>query len=358
LKHILKTLITIVLGCIIGFYLLKYVVPLLAPFILAVFLSLLIEPMVVFLQKKAKFPRPLAVGTSMLVIFGGLGLIISLAVTRLIVELLHLSTFLPEYITNIKTVLVSLQARAEAYYFTLPPDVLDFINTKITGSAYSLDAILNKTRLIIGDLLNFLLQLIASVPAWIILIIVSGIATYFIAKDRREIAVFWLRAVPSPWGKKAMDISNEVFKAMVGYARAQMVLISITLVQSVVGLYIIEAPYALLIGLAIGVADIIPIIGPGFIYLPWAVWEFASGDTAFGVKLIVLYGIVMIFRQILETKLVSHTMGLHPLATLIAMYVGLQILGPIGLGVGPLLIIVLKAFATAGLISWQDQQSS
>jgi sporulation integral membrane protein YtvI len=277
-------------------------------------------------------------------------------VARLIVELLHLSTFLPDYISNIKTVVISLQNRAEAYYFTLPPDVLDFINTKIAESAYSLDAILNKTRLITGSLLNFLLQLVASVPAWIILIIISGIATYFIAKDRREITRFWLRIIPSPWGKKLLGISNEIFRAIVSYVRAQLVLISITLIQSVIGLYFIKAPYALLIGLMIGVADLIPVLGPSSIYLPWIAWEFITGDTVFAVKLTILFAIVLIVRQILETKIVSHSMGLHPLATLVAMYVGLQILGPLGVIAGPLFIIVLKAFASAGLIGWPEER--
>lgn len=356
MKHLFKTLIYVILGCIVAYYLLKYIVPVLLPFIIAVFLSLIIEPLVAFLQKKGKFPRSLAVGTSMLALFGGLGLIISLVVARLIVELLHLSTFLPQYINDIKTVVLSLQNRAETYYFTLPPDVLDFINTNIAGSAYNFDALLNKTRVITGSLLNFLLQLVRTVPAWIILIIISAIATYFMAKDRREIVRFWLRIIPAPWGKKALGITNEVFRAIVSYVRAQLFLISITLIQSVIGLYIIKAPYALLVGLAIGVADLIPVLGPSSIYLPWIVWEFITGDTVFAIKLTILFGIVLVVRQILETKIVAHSMGLHPLATLVALYVGLQVFGTIGVIAGPLFIIILKAFASAGLIGWQEER--
>lgn len=356
MRHLFKTLIYIILGCIAAYYLFKYVFPVFTPFIIAIFLSLLIEPLVGFLQRRWQFPRALAVGVSMLALFGGLGLLISLVVGRLIVELLHLSTFLPEYFTNIKTVVVSLQNRAEAYYFTLPPDVLDFVNSRIADSAYSLDAILNKVRLITGSLLDFLLRMVASVPAWIILIIISGIATYFMAKDRREIIIFWLKVTPPPWGRKMLDITRDIFQAIMSYVRAQMVLISITLVQSVIGLYIIEAPYALLIGLLIGVADLIPVLGPSSIYLPWIAWEFITGDTAFAVKLTILFSIVLIVRQILETKIIAQSMGLHPLATMAAMYVGLQLLGPMGVIAGPLFIITLKAFASAGLIGWHEEK--
>ena len=343
------------MGTLVAYLLFKYLAPAFSPFIIAVFLTFFIEPMVTFLQQRVRMPRAAAVGVAMIGVFGGLGVVLSLAVTRLIVELLHLSTFLPEYIENIKSVALSMQTRVEDYYFKLPQDVLLFVNRKIAGSEYSLDSILDKAKVITGKLLNLLLQLVSSVPAWVILIIISAIATYFMAKDRRLIVSYWLRSVPEPWGRKSLDITKEIMQAIISYIRVQLILISITLLQSMVGLYIIGAPYALLMGLAIGLADVIPILGPSSIYLPWIAWEFITGDSVFAIKLTVLYVVVLVVRQILETKIVSSSMGLHPLATLMAMYVGLQMLGPLGVVAGPLFIITLKAFASAGLIGWKEK---
>lgn len=338
-----------------AFLIIKYVAPLFAPFIIAIFLAFFIEPVVLFLQTRVGLPRGPAVGIAMLGLFGGFGLVVSLAVARLIVELLHLSTFLPQYIDNIKSVVVSIQNRIEDYYFTLPPDVLDFINRKIAGSAYSLDSILQKARYLTGKMLNLLLQTVSSVPVWVILIVISGIATYFMAKDKRIIVNFWMKVIPPPWGRKTLEITRQIFQAIISYVRAQLILISITTLQSLVGLYIIGAPYALLMGLIIGLADIIPVLGPSSIYLPWIAWEFITGDTVFAVKLLILYGIVLIVRQVLETKIVASSMGLHPLATMMAMYVGLQLLGAAGVIAGPLFIITLKAFASAGVIGWKEK---
>ncbi len=345
-----KTFVYIVIGIAIAYLLLKYVAPLFAPFIAALFLAFFIEPLVDFLQKRGRMPRGAAVGVAMLAVFGSLALIVSLAITRLIVELVHLSAFLPQYINNIKSFVVTTQSRIEAFYFRLPGDVLDFINKKLAGSNYSLDSILSKAQIVTSKLLNFVLQLVSSVPAWVILIIISAIATYFMSKDRRLIINFWLRSVPEPWGRKTLEITRDIFQAIISYVRAQLILISITFIQSLIGLYIIGAPYALIMGLVIGVADLIPVLGPSSIYLPWIIWEFATGDTAFAVKLLILFGIVLVVRQVLETKIVSSSMGLHPLATLMAMYVGLKLLGPLGVVAGPLFIITLKAFASAGVI--------
>lgn len=354
LKHLLKTLLVIILGTAMAYWLMKYIAPLLAPFIVALFLTFFIEPVVKILQLRARMPRALAVIVSMCMVFGGLGLIIALAMTRLIVELVHLTAYLPEYIINIKAVALSIQNRAETYYLTLPKDVLIFINQKIDGSSYSLDSILRKVQFVIGKLLNVMLQFVSSIPIWVILIIISAIATYFFSKDKRSIINFWLKAIPAPWGRKSLEITKEIFQAIIVYIRVQLILITITLLQSLVGLYIIGAPYALLMGLVIGIADLIPVLGPSSIFIPWIVWEYVTGDSTFALKLAVLYGIVIVVRQILETKIVASSIGMHPLATMMAMYVGLKLAGPYGIIAGPLFIITLKAFASAGVIGWKD----
>lgn len=350
MKQFLKTIFLIVIGTLIGYLLVKYVAPLVAPFIVAVFLAFFIEPFVGFLQKKARFPRAAAVGVAMISLLGGLGLLVALAVTRLIVELVHLSQYLPKYISNVQHVLGSMQQRAENYYFNLPADVLEFVNQRLAGSSYSLGAIVQKAQIVTGKILNVLLQLFYAVPVWVILIVISAIATYFMSKDKKVILMFWLRVLPAPWGKKSLEITKEIFQAIINYVRAQLILISITFLQTIAGLYIIDAPYVLVMSLVIGIADLIPILGPSSIYIPWVIWEFISGNTGFAIKLIILYGIVIVVRQVLETKIVSTTMGLHPLATLMAMYVGLKLLGGTGVIAGPLFLITVKAFATAGVI--------
>ena len=353
MKYLVKNLLYIVAGTAAAYLLFEYVAPLFAPFILAVFLTFILEPVVKRIEGRGRMSRGAAVGLAMLATFGSATLLIVLSVTRLIIELVHLTAYLPEYINNIKSVALSTQSKLWAYYFTLPQDVIEFITGKVSGSDYSLDAILTKAQVITRMLLNFILQLVLSVPAWIILILISAIATYFMSKDKRLIINYWLKAIPEPWGRKTVDITKQVFQAIISYVRAQLILITITFVNTLIGLYIIGAPYALLMGLVVGVVDLIPILGPTAIYLPWIAWEFTTGDSAFAIKLIILYAVVLIVRQVAETKIVSQSMGLHPLATLVAMYVGLKVLGPLGVIAGPLFLITLKAFASAGLIRWK-----
>lgn len=356
MKSFVKTILYIGLIVLAAYLLFKYVAPLVAPFIIAVFLAFLIEPLVGIMQCRIRLPRAAAVGITMLTVFGGLALIVTLAVTRLIVELVHLSTFLPKYILNIQSMLKLWQKNAGNYYANLPADVTQFINNEL--STYNLNAVIERAQVLTGKALKVVLQLVSAVPFWVVLVIISGIATYFMSKDKKVIIMFWIKALPAPWGKKSLEIAKDIFQAVINYVRAQLILITITFMQTMIGLYIIDAPYVLLMALVIGVADLIPVLGPSSIYIPWIIWEFLTGDTGFAIKLLCLFAIVIIVRQVLETKIISSTMGLHPLATLMSMYVGLKLLGGLGVIAGPLFLITIKAFASAGLLGWNNKNDN
>jgi predicted PurR-regulated permease PerM len=122
------------------------------------------------------------------------------------------------------------------------------------------------------------------------------------------------------------------------------------MIISIAGLYLSGAQYALTVGLLVSFFDLIPVLGPATVYLPWIIWSFVSGSTAFGVKLTVLYLTVLVVRQVMETKIVSANLGLHPLATLVAMYAGLKTIGIPGLVLGPIVMIAAMAVFKAGIL--------
>ena len=76
--------------------------------------------------------------------------------------------------------------------------------------------------------------------------------------------------------------------------------------------------------------------------IPWAIISAINGDISFGISLFILYVIVLIVHQILEPKIVSGHIGVHPIFTLIAMYSGFKLTGLIGLFIGPIVLIILK----------------
>ena len=93
--------------------------------------------------------------------------------------------------------------------------------------------------------------------------------------------------------------------------------------------------YPLLMALLIAFSDALPILGSGTVMIPWAVICGFQGNTNLAVSLIVLYIVITIARQLLEPKVVSGQIGIHPIFTLIAMYTGYKTIGIFGMIVRP-----------------------
>ncbi|SHK65337.1 sporulation integral membrane protein YtvI [Desulforamulus aeronauticus] len=320
---------------------LSFALPLVIPFLLALFISFLLEPMVGVLQRKARLSRGPAVALSMLLIFSFFGTIITLLLLRLITELIHLSRSIPFIISDIQSWVGVSLPRLQRFYGDLPPSVTSAIQSSFGSIADALQNYLKVT-------LDYLIGTFSAVPGIITVVIVSLLATYFITKDRRLLGLKWVRIMPSPYGEKSIFVLKEVTSAFISYIKAQGILVSISTLISIVGLYIIGAEYALTMGLLIGFFDIIPVLGPGTVILPWVIWSLVSGNIVFGLKLLSLYGVILVARQLLETKVVADNLGLHPLATLLALFLGFKLLGFIGMVVGPILLIAVQAVVKAG----------
>lgn len=310
-------------------------VKILMPFVVALLLALFLEPMVRLFMDKGRMGRGAAAGLSMLLVFGGIGVLLSLLVTRLVVELIDLSQSLPYYSQPVQDFIARAVEQGKIFIFQYPD-----INRRI---GENLGSLTDRISDLAGSLANFLLHFATALPGAVLGIIVTLIATYFFIRDRRLIVNLWLESMPAPWGGRVLEVSREVAGAFLAYVRAQAVLISLSTIQAIVGLYIIGAEYALTMGLLIGIFDMIPVLGPAAIIIPWAAWSFISGSTAFGIKLIVLYLLIWLVRQTLEARVVAGNLGLHPLAVLAAMYIGLKTLGVPGLILGPILLIAVQA---------------
>ena len=100
--------------------------------------------------------------------------------------------------------------------------------------------------------------------------------------------------------------------------------------------------YPLMTAIAIAIVDALPIFGSGTVMVPWAVWSAFNGDITLGISILVLWIIMSIVRQIVEPKIVSGQIGIHPIFTLIAMYTGFRFMGFFGVFIGPIVLIVLK----------------
>ncbi|UJF34736.1 sporulation integral membrane protein YtvI [Paenibacillus hexagrammi] len=337
---------------IIGLFI-YYVTPLIYPFLFGWLLAFMLNPLVGIFHYKLRFPRWLAVTVSMLLFLGGMITAITLLVANIVVELGSLADTLQEQINewvaqfNVFINSTTFQDIIERIneFFENNPKYQETVNNNLSSTAGS---IADVSKLVIGYVFDTLKKLLTSLPNIATLTIIVLLATFFINKDWYQIISRYSGILSDAVVKTSRLIRTDLQKALFGYIKAQLILVSMTALVVIIGLLVLRVPYAITIGLLTGLADLMPYLGTGAVMVPWILYVFfAQGNIYLGIGLSVLYGVILIARQIMEPKVLASSVGLDPLATLIAMFVGLKLFGLGGLIVGPVSLVIFSAFYRA-----------
>jgi len=119
-------------------------------------------------------------------------------------------------------------------------------------------------------------------------------------------------------------------------------------VELFLGLLVLGESNAIAIALGIALFDALPFFGTGAIMVPWAALELLQGNYPLGVGLAILYAIVTLIRNIIEPKIISDKLGLNPIVSLVAIYLGFRTMGVLGMIFMPILVQILFALHQEG----------
>lgn len=343
----------IVIGSVIfGLIAFYYVSKVTYPFLIGLVIAFMINPIVNFLTQKARMPRVLSVFVALIAIFGVFAGLITLLVTEIVSGAAYLSKVVPQhldilinYIENYFTAqIIPLYNDLTSMFNRLDPGQKD----TIVGNIQNVGQKMGST---IGNFLQGLLGNIPNIISWFpnaaTVLIFSLLATFFISKDWYRLSAIGSRLLPDRAKNSTRTVFFDLKKALVGFIKAQLTLISITTVIILIGLLILRIDYAITIALLTGIVDILPYLGTGAVFVPWIIYEAASGDVGLAIGLGVLYVIVLVQRQIMEPKILSSNIGLDPLATLIALFVGFKLIGFLGLIAGPVTLVIITTLYRA-----------
>jgi len=332
------------LGGLVSLYLaLKYVVPFFTPFLLALALAVLIDPTVDGLEDRLHLPRGWAVAIALLFFFGLTVGLILFGIGAIVVQVGQLTADLPSQYDKLVVYSEGLLERVTAAFRGLPPDFVSLTESTIRSSLQSVYVGLQA-------LLKAILTGMAGLPSAFLVGIIALVATFFLSRDKEVIGGFFLSVLPAAYRERVVRVNRDVVRSAVGLVKAQLTLVAITLIIIVSGLYLLGVRYAWVVGLVAGLLDVLPAVGPAAILAPWGVYCLIDGNVPLGVGLLVLISTVTVFRQIMEPRIVGQRLGLHPLTTLLALYLGIKLLGAAGLIAGPLAAIVIKAVIRSGQV--------
>lgn len=338
-SKVLKRLLLLVLS-VIGLYFTIKLSIFYLPFFIAFLIAAIIEPLVKICAKHTNFQRKTSAIIVLCIVSAILVGLITWGVISFISEASNLLQGLNEYTQKIYNTFQDLIKSIDFEEFKISEQISGILNN-------SAQDILNIASNWISSVLESLLQIVTEIPTIGIYIAITLVATYFICVDRFYIIDQFEHHMPRKWAKKLSIHIKEILSSLGNYLKAEAILVIISFFEVLIGLMILKylgmnIQYPLLIAIAIGFVDALPILGSGTVIVPWAVISALNGDISLAIGLLIILAVISVVRQVLEPKIVSKHIGIHPIFTLIAMYTGFKIIGILGLLIGPIAIIVLK----------------
>lgn len=340
--------------CFVAILLMIFIVLKLAcffmPFIIALIIANVIEPFIKFISKKTKFMRKTSAIISLILIFAILIGIIIITIFTIVSETSGLLRDFSSFGNNVFNGVEEISGFLKLENINVSPEVKVIIND-------ATNALISHVLEYFKNFLIAILNMITQIPIFIVYLVITILATYFICTDRLSILDDLEYRFPKRWLRKANRHFKSTTLVLGKYLKAELILIFISFLLVLIGLYIfkivglnISSPF--LIAMGIGFVDLLPILGSGTVMLPWGLVEIAMGNVTLGICIIALLICISLVRQFLEPKIVSTHLGIQPLYTLISMYIGFKINGVIGLLIGPIvLIIVINVFSSSKILS-------
>jgi len=310
-----------------------------APFAFAALFAWMCMPAVRFLEKKLKkvrFGEKIAAGSVVLLFYGiFFGLAYLLGAT-LYDQAAALGEDLPVYAQEISLWLEQVENNGVeilGHHLNLP------LTSWIGNLTQTLISYVSNRA---PELAVKMLDYAMSVPQIILFVVMLVMGTFYFITCRAAICKFAKDWLPEKFLDRMQIIRKTAVAAVLGQVRAALIMMVITAVELVIGFTILRMDYALLLGIIIGVVDVLPVVGAGAFLIPMSVYALLTGHILRGLGMLLLYGIIVVLRQIVQPKVVSQQLGLNPLLTMMSMYAGFLLMGVTGMLIGPVTFLIVR----------------
>lgn len=316
---------------------LRWLLPLFAPFVLGAALALAAEPMVSFLTRRIRVPRPVSAGIGVSMAFCFLAMLFLLLCAFLVRELSALSGMLPDLEEAARSGIVLTENWLLELSSHTPQSLRPLLQSNVRSLFSDGTSLLGRVT---GYLLGLAGNLLSHIPDSALSLGTGVISAFLISAKLPKIRRFLLRRIPKEKLQAAVDAFRRIKNALGCWLLAQAKLMGVTFVILFLGFVLLRIRYALLWALGICLVDAFPVLGTGTILLPWSLLQFLQGDSPRAIGMLGIYATVTLTRSILEPKLIGRHLGLDPLVTLIVLYTGYKLWGIAGMLLAPMLTVI------------------
>ncbi len=337
-----RFIVNLVFYCLIAglfIVLCKYLLPVLMPFVFALIVTLILQPSIHAVERKEpRLKKPFAILICALFYFICAYLLINFGVS-MVQKAGNMVARIPAiYESQIVPALWMGYDKLDTFVGNIDPYLskeldnmfrVSMQNMRLSITEYSMKGV--------GILTNTL----TLIPGLFLKIVITIVATIIMVGDFDGLVGYIKKLFPES-KRDTIETTLDYTKAIIGkYVKSYSIILCVTFLELSVGFAVQGVSNAVFLGFLVAIFDILPILGTGGILIPWAIISWLMDDTGRAIGMIVLYAVIIVVRNILEPRIVGKQIGLHPLVTLIALFVGLKFFGLIGMIGLPLSLSVL-----------------
>jgi sporulation integral membrane protein YtvI len=251
-------------------------------------------------------------------------------------------------ITEAKSIIVSLSENSDTYVsniFAVIDNIakklpfIDAIGADLTDTVS--EVVQSMLREATSRLPALIAQIIAMLPHILIFAVIIILASYYFTADFDKIKDNILSFLPLGAQKALRSFKSRLADTGLKYLKACLIILVITYFELLAGFLMLGIPYAFSLSLIVAAVDMLPIFGVGTVLIPFAIWCQLTGDTYTAIGLIIIFAVVTVVRQFIEPKIIGNGIGISPLTTLFAMYLGFRLFGLAGLLLSPLAAVLI-----------------
>jgi sporulation integral membrane protein YtvI len=330
----IKIVINLVLYILIVLFLFLVLPKLLSfflPIIIGWIVAMIANPLVHFLEKRVKLLRKHSSAIMIILVIAiivGVAAVLGIIIVR---EAKQLVDDLPELTNTTKEQLNKVTNYIQKLSSSLPEGAQKMIDNAIINIGDSASEYVNK--LAVPSMSNAG-NIVNNIAEGFLMIIVTFLSAYFFAAGRDELVAGLRKRLPESAVNYWRLVYDNFTAAFGGYFKAQFKIMLVLTVIMFAGFEILQVGYSFLFALGIALLDVLPVFGTGAVLWPWAVIDMITGNYIRAVGLVVIYLVCQVVKQILQPKMVGDSIGLHPLATLLFMFIGYKLYGFFGMIIG------------------------
>jgi len=321
--------------------------PYVAPFVVAALFAWMIEPLMRFVTRRLgdrKIIRIFAAAFFVLTLAAGILFLLFVFFSRIGTEISTLARVLPGWVRS-----VSSEATGWIESLSLDWTMID------TGVEEALRSVLREATALLTSLASRMaatvariaLQTASLLPQGVLFVILALLGTFYMCADRHRVIGYFQRSLPERLRHKLSEFRASALRAILSQFRAAMIMLCISFGVMSAGFLLMGFEYAILFAVIIALIDALPVLGSGLFLIPMFLYGLVTQDATLAIGSPLIYLIMIAARNFVEPRVIGRSLGLHPLATMMALYAGLVTRGFIGMLLGPTFLLLCKIALSA-----------